>query len=156
MKLKSKAGFTYLTLMASIVIIGILTTRVTASWTMVRKVDQEAELLFRGREIVRAIESYYRYGHPGMNMFPERLEDLVGHAARPGSRFLRRLYRDPITNGDWEPILEGSGRIVGVRSKSDAEPLKKRNFPKEFKAFEGKTKYSEWHFEYNPAVNRTL
>ncbi|MBI3754824.1 MAG: type II secretion system protein, partial [Deltaproteobacteria bacterium] len=35
-------------------------------------------------------------------------------------------------------------------SKSDKEPLKKGNFPEEYKAFEGKTKYSEWEFVSKP------
>lgn len=48
------------------------------------------------------------------------------------------------------PILV-NGRLKGVHSASDAEPLKKSNFPPEFAQFEGKLRYSDWRFEFDPS-----
>lgn len=147
--MRGQDGFTYVSLMIAVVIVGILSTQVTTPWKVARRVDQEEELLFRGQAIQRAIEVYYLAAHPGMSMLPERLEDLLGPKDRPGGRFIRKLYRDPITGDDWVPILI-NGRLAGVHSASDAEPLKKHNFPADFSRFEGRTRYSDWRFEFDP------
>lgn len=152
--LRSEDGFTYLVLLASVAIIGILTTQVTFSWMKVKRADQEAELLFRGKEIMNGIELYYRSAHAGFSMFPKQLEDLVKPPSRPKGRFVRKLYKDPITNDDWVVITDRTGRVKGVRSKSDLEPQKKGNFPEEFKDFAGATRYSDWRFEYDPSTHR--
>ena len=149
----SEAGFTYLTVMAAIFIVGILTTQATAPWRTAKKIDREEELLFRGKAIRDGIEAYYKTAHAGISLFPERLEDLVEAKNGPGGRYLRKLYKDPITGGDWELIYSG-GRIRGVHSKSEEEPLKQGNFPKTLKPFENKSRYSDWIFEFDPAAPR--
>ena len=60
-------------------------------------------------------------------------------------RYLRRLYKDPMSDKDWVVSKDPTG-IISVASSSDAIPIKQGNFPKEFQAFEGKTKYSDWQF----------
>lgn len=147
---QGKSGFTYITLMFSIVIIGIAISVIGPSWKTAKKIEKEEELLFRGKEIVDAITAYYN-GFPGQKAFPARMEDLLKDPRYPTTkRYLRKLYKDPITNSDWILILDANQRIRGVKSKSEEETLKKANFPDEFKGFEGKMKYSEWVFEYSP------
>ncbi|MEK6681996.1 MAG: type II secretion system protein [Nitrospirota bacterium] len=147
---EGESGFTYLTLMFSIVIIGIGLSVIGPSWKTAKKIENEEELLFRGKEIVDAIIAYYT-GFPGQQAFPAKLEDLLKDPRYPTTkRYLRKLYRDPITNGDWTLILDANQRIRGAKSKSEEAPLKKANFPDEFKSFEGKKKYNEWVFEYMP------
>ncbi len=147
---EGESGFTYLALMFSIVIIGIGLSVIGPSWKTAKKIEKEEDLLFRGKEIADAIGAYYN-GFPGQKAFPARLEDLLKDPRYPTTkRYLRKLYKDPITNSDWILILDANQRIRGVKSKSDEEPLKKANFLDEFKNFEGKTKYSEWVFEYMP------
>jgi hypothetical protein len=64
---------------------------------------------------------------------------------------LRKLYKDPITGGDWKALpsppdpIQG---IYGVASPSSEEPFKQGNFPEVVKSFEGKKKYSDWEFVY--------
>jgi type II secretory pathway pseudopilin PulG len=136
--------------MFSIVIIGIAISVIGPSWKTAKKIEKEEELLFRGKEIVDAIGAYYN-GFPGQKAFPARLEDLLKDPRYPTTkRYLRKPYKDPITNGEWILILDAYQRIRGVKSKSEEEPLKKANFLDEFKNFEGKTKYNEWVFEYSP------
>ena len=55
-----------------------------------------------------------------------------------------------MTKEEWDKIIDKAGRIIGVRSKSEKEPLKKAGFTDEYKSFEGKTKYSEWEFISKP------
>lgn len=147
---EGESGFTYLTLMFSIVIIGIAISVIGPNWKTTRKIEREQELLFRGKKIVDAIAAYYN-GFQGQQAFPARFEDLLKDPRYPTiKRYLRKLYKDPITNSDWILILDVNQRIRGVKSKSKEEPLKKANFSDEFKGFEGKMKYSEWVFEYSP------
>lgn len=147
------SGFTYLAVMFSIVLIGLSLTGAVKQWKVIMQREKEAELLFRGDQIKHAIEAYYRAPRGGMNSYPRTLEELVKD---PGSsatkRYLRRLYKDPITNEDWGLVKDGAARIRGIHSRSEAEPIKMANFPEEYKAFEGKTKYSDWIFEFVPAA----
>jgi len=59
-----------------------------------------------------------------------------------------KLYLDPMTGKEWMLIKDASQRIIGVASTSEADPIKKANFPFDLDPadFEGKKKYSEWQF----------
>lgn len=144
-------GFTFLTVMFSIVLIGTMIGAAARQLTTVAKREKEAELLFRGQAIRRGIELYYRTSRAGFSQYPRSLEDLIKDPGSPGvRRYLRKLYADPITGGEWVLLRDGSGRVKGVRSASEEAPLKVAHFPEALKSFEGKKKYSEWLFEYNP------
>lgn len=144
-------GFTFLAVMFSIVLIGTMVGVASRQLTTTAKREREIELLFRGMAIRRAIELYYRTSRAGFSQYPRTLEDLVKDPGVPGiRRYLRKVYSDPITGGEWVLIRDGSNRIKGVRSASDEAPLKEAKFPEVLKSFEGKKKYSEWLFEYNP------
>jgi type II secretory pathway pseudopilin PulG len=146
----SAGGFTYLAVMFTLVLIGLSITGAVQQWKTVMKREKEAELLFRGDQIRKAIASYRQT--PGISNYPQKLEDLVKAPNTSATkRFLRKVYKDPMTHGDWALVKVGD-RIKGVYSKSEEEPLKQANFPDEYKYFEGKTKYSEWVFEFTPQV----
>jgi type II secretory pathway pseudopilin PulG len=153
MKLINARGFTYLAVMFSVVLIGLSLTGAVQQWKTIMQREKEAELLFRGDQIRKAIEAYYRAPRAGTNQYPRTLEELIKD---PGSsatkRYLRRLYKDPITNEDWVLIKDGATRVKGVHSRSEAEPMKMANFPDGYKGFEGKTRYSEWVFEFTPGA----
>jgi type II secretory pathway pseudopilin PulG len=108
------------------------------------KTENEEELLSRGNQIKTAIDSYFISG----GSYPESLDALLyDDRIFTFKKHLRRLYNDPITGKRWDIITDKSDKIVGVRSKSNMEPLKKTNFPEEYRSFEGKTKYYEWEFK---------
>ena len=67
------------------------------------------------------------------------------HYLRPSSLI------DPITGKEWALVKDASQRIIGVASTSEAEPLKKGNFPFDLDPtdFEAKKKYSDWQFICN-------
>lgn len=153
MKPISASGFTYLAVMFSIVLVGLSVTGAVKQWKTIMQREREAELLFRGHQIKHAIEAYYRAPRGGMNSYPRTLEELIKDPASSSTkRYLRRLYKDPITNEEWGLVKDGAARIRGIHSRSEAEPIKMANFPEEYKAFEGKTRYSEWVFEFIPAA----
>jgi type II secretory pathway pseudopilin PulG len=141
-------GFTFLAVMFAIVLIGLSISGAVQQWKTIMKREREAELLFRGDQIRKAIAAYQQT--PAIRNYPQKLEDLVKVPNTSATkRFLRKVYKDPITNEDWAFVKVGD-RIKGVYSKSEGEPLKKGNFPDDYKFFEGKTKYSEWVFEFTP------
>ncbi len=124
-------GFTYIGLLAIIVIIGISLGAAGKYWSNVMLRDREEELLYRGDQYRQAIERYYT-GLPGRPpMYPQSIDDLLKDPRTPlGKRYLRQKYKDPITGEDFEEIKDPvTRRILGVRSTSDRESLKQAEFP---------------------------
>ena len=155
-------GFTYLALLAAIVIIGITLGSATKYWSHIALREKEKELIFRGNQYRLAIESYYGSNKPGLQpTYPQSIVNLLNDSrALNSGRHLRKKYLDPITGEDFV-VIKGQKinnktvtGIIGVKSKSDDEPLKKANFSEENKAFEGKSKYSEWEFKYIPTTTK--
>ena len=145
-----QAGFTYLAVILSVVLIGVSLSAALQQWSTVMKREREAELLFRGDQIRRAIAMYYM--RPGVKKFPRKFEDLVKATDKLSTkRYLRKLYKDPMTKGEWGLVKMGAG-IRGVYSLSQETPLKKGNFPPQYETFEGKTSYREWVFQVDPAI----
>ncbi len=139
------------------IIIGIMTGIVGPSWRAASKAEKEKELIWRGHQFRNAIGLYSRsyavpQGHP--TPYPTELNDLIKDPRSAGvKRYLRQIYTDPMTGkDDWVLVLGDNGRIIGVHSASDAEPLKQDNFDLVDSDFKGKTKYSEWIFKYVPGA----
>ncbi|MDH4161235.1 MAG: type II secretion system GspH family protein [Nitrospirota bacterium] len=148
--LRTSSGFTYIALLAAIVIIGISMGAAGKYWQAVMAREKEEELLFRGNQYRLAIERYTT-AIPGRLEYPRNIDDLLsdGRTAR-GKRHLRQKYKDPITGEDFELLRDQTkgNRLIGVYSSSDKEPFKQADFPDENREFEGKTKYNEWKFVY--------
>jgi type II secretory pathway pseudopilin PulG len=152
-RIPHSSGFTYIALLAAIVIIGITLGSAAKSWQNISQRDKEEELLFRGNQYRLAIESYYNY--QSRRQFPNSIEVLLKDERSPnGRRHLRRRYQDPMTGEDFELIrdLFHGNTIKGVYSKSEKAPIKQAGFPEELKDFEGKTSYREWKFTKETAV----
>ena len=146
-RFRNSRGFTYLALLAAIVIIGISLGSAARSWQNISLREKEEELIFRGNQYRLAIERYY-LALPAKRQYPSTLEELLKDSRTPtGKRHLRQKYLDPITGKDFVLIQDPlSKRIIGVRSASEKKPLKQGNFPDELKDFEGKGQYAEWVF----------
>lgn len=146
-----QAGFTYLALLFAVATMGIGVAAVGLEWQTSRQREKEAQLLFIGREFQRAIALYYYRTPGGALEYPRSLEELLEDPRSVGvQRYLRRIYRDPITNrAEWGLVLSPDGRITGVRSLSERQPLKTGNFPEAF-PFEGRRRYADWEFVFVP------
>ncbi len=77
-------------LLASLAILAVVASMALPAWRHAAQREREAELIFRGEQYARAIMLYQRQ-LPGA--FPPDVETLVE------GRFLRRAYRDPMTEG---------------------------------------------------------
>jgi hypothetical protein len=90
----------------------LLTTMVAApSVRTERKREKEEEMIWRGKQYVRAIKLYYRKN----GKFPTSLDDLT--KPKTGSlRYLRQAYKDPMNkeDGSWRMIYVGpAGQLIG-------------------------------------------
>lgn len=148
-EIRNQKGFTYLALLAAIIIIGISLGAAGKYWQNVAQREKEEELLFRGDQYRQAIERYY-FAIPGRQQYPQSIDNLLKDERTPtGRRHLRRKYKDPVTGEDFVEIRDQlSRRIVGVFSASDKAPLKQANFSEAYQNqnFSGKEKYSDWKF----------
>lgn len=142
-----QSGFTYVMVLAAVVIVGILVEAAHLSTWRALQADREAELLFRGMAYRRAIESFYRAN----GVYPRELEDLIKDPKANARRHLRALYSDPMGKGEknpWVAVHAAGGGIAGVVSSSEGEPLKRANFPVGLERFGAAKSYQDWVFEY--------
>lgn len=170
--LGSSGGFTYITALVLVVVIGIAASRGAIVWKTAMQREKEIELISRGTQIRDALRRWYRVrvapGEsritpmnpvPGMAAgtvpSPTELKTLLKDPNLPGNvRYLRPIALvDPMSDKpdkEWVVIREG-GRIVGVKSSSEKEPIKQGNFPLDLHPadFDKKKKYSEWEFRYD-------
>jgi len=110
--------------------------------------EQEADLLAKGIEIQAALEAYTNTIKAGRVMPGEFYPLSLAELTKPPKPFLRKAYKDPMGKGDWEYLRAPNGGIRGVRSRSTAVPIKKREFPPAVRHFEGLPRYSDWVFQY--------
>lgn len=144
-------GFTYVGLMVLVAVIGIAATAVVQVGELARRRAAEAELLFVGKQYVKAFLEYELFTPEGNgSRAPGRLEDLLRDPRQPGvRRYLREVYADPVTGkADWQLVRAPGGGIMGVRSASCAETIK-RSFPDgDFMYLNGQKRYCDWTFAY--------
>jgi len=147
-RLDTQRGATYLFAMFSVVVMGLTLSLAAKQWKMVVQREQEADLLAKGIEIQAALEAYSNTIKAGRVMPGEVYPLSLAELTKPPKPFLRKAYKDPIGKGDWEFLRAPNGGIRGVRSRSTATPIKKREFPPAVRHFEGLPRYSDWVFQY--------
>ena len=149
-----QGGFTYLVLLAVIAASGAALAAMGELASHAQQREKEAELLFVGDQYRDAMRAYYERSPGGAKRYPQNLEDMLQDARLPVvQRYLRRVYRDPITGkANWGLVQAPDGGIMGVYSLSEDAPLKTGSFPTADAAFEDPavTKYSDWKFAYSP------
>ena len=150
---QSRKGFSYIGVLMVVAIVGIAMTAANRYWSTLVQREREAELLFRGHQIQAAIGSYYQNPPAGQSkQYPRTIADLLQDPRYPQKRrHLRKWYPDPLTGeNNWVLIWDAGGRIKGVHSQHEGQPLKSGNFPYDLSAFEMATSYTDWKFVYTP------
>lgn len=144
-------GFTYVGLLIAVALIGVGLAVTGEVWRTTAQREKERELLFTGDEFRRAITQYYDGTPSAAKQFPMKLEDLLRDTRYPTTRrYLRKIYRDPMTGKREWGIVRGPGdSIMGVYSLSPRPPMKRANFPPEYAAFERAESYAAWRFVYS-------
>lgn len=156
-------GAVLLMVLVMVTLLGLMAGIAGSSWQTIVQRSKEADLLWKGNQIRQAIGRYYEFSGAGtdiqtktaaktMHMFPVMLEDLLADPRTlEVTRYLRRLYPDPLTGEDWELIRSPQGGgIMGVRSTSTLKPFKQYGFSVENKNFAVQNDYASWKFVYTP------
>ncbi|HEV7801475.1 MAG TPA: type II secretion system protein [Burkholderiales bacterium] len=137
-----ETGFTYIGLLLAVAIMAVGSAAAGQVWHTTVQREKEMELQFIGGEFKQAIERYYESTPGPVKQLPPALTDLLRDPRHPTVvRHLRRMYRDPVTEGEWG-LVKQDGRIVGVYSVSDKTPMRNGALA------DGttKAKYSDWKF----------
>ena len=112
----SGGGYAMAVLLVAMSIMAVMLTVVMPVWKQMAQREKEAELVFRGEQYARSIGLFQK---KYANAFPPNLDVLVEQ------RFLRKKYKDPITNSDFVPLLQGqgtAGATPGSGSQTAARP----------------------------------
>jgi len=97
-KIGQENGYAMAALLIAMSIAAVLLTVAMPTWKQMSRREKEEELVFRGQQYVRAIRLY---GMKFANANPPSIDVLVEQ------RYLRKKFKDPITNDDFQPILAG-------------------------------------------------
>lgn len=145
-------GFTLIIALIATTIIGIGLASTGEVWSKTKQRELELDLLFVGNQFRQAIADYYERSPGGAKQYPEKLEDLLqDRRYATTQRYLRRIYRDPMTGkADWGIIPAPGGGVMGVYSQSKETPVKTANFSVLNAGFENAPTYGQWQFAYAP------
>jgi type II secretory pathway pseudopilin PulG len=158
-----------------VTLLGVGLTAAVTLWSRVVQRDREAELLFRGEAIVRALERFQQ-ARPGT--LPETLDELVE------GKYLRRAWLDPMTGAEFRILRTaapaggatsrgaGAPRPTNPAGEKEPPPAPDERDPDEtsadgmdadeatgitgvvstsdllsFRSYEGARRYNEWRFE---------
>jgi type II secretory pathway pseudopilin PulG len=89
-------------LLVAMSVMAVLMSALMPVWSHVATREKEEELVFRGKQYARAIGLFQR---KFANAAPPSIDVLVEQ------RFLRKKYKDPITNDDFQPIYANQAAI---------------------------------------------
>lgn len=144
------AGFTYLWVLFLVAFMGLGLSIASAISVTVIQRDRERALIAIGHQFRIAIGRYAESGALGdQRDYPASLDDLLKDNRTPGvTRHLRKVFIDPMTRKAEWGLLRINGRIVGVHSLSDAQPIKQTGFETIDMSFSNRQKYSDWVFSY--------
>jgi type II secretory pathway pseudopilin PulG len=92
-------------LLVALSVMAVMMTVAMPVWKQMSTREKEAELVFRGEQYARAIGLFQR---KFANAAPPNIDVLVEQ------RFLRKKYKDPITNDDFVPVLQATQTAPGA------------------------------------------
>jgi type II secretory pathway pseudopilin PulG len=152
MKRSRSRGFTFLSLLITVAITAAALAAAGGIHSQAAQREKERELLFVGDQFRQAIALYYWRTPGGAHQYPKSLEALLEDQRWPvAQRYLRRIYRDPVTGTtDWGIVEAPGGGIMGVYSKSEEPPIKSANFPARYGSFAEARNYTDWKFVFTP------
>jgi type II secretory pathway pseudopilin PulG len=95
----NELGYAMVALLVAMSVMAIMMSAAMPAWQTAARREKEAELIFRGQQYARAVAFFQRkYG----GAYPPTVDVLIQE------RFLRKKYKDPITNGDFEFVAPGA------------------------------------------------
>jgi type II secretory pathway pseudopilin PulG len=107
---RGERGYAMVALLVLMAVMAVAMTVALPAWSTLARREKEAELVFRGEQYARAIMLFQR---KYAGAFPPTVDVLVDE------RFLRKKFKDPITNDDFKTIGVGEA----VSTAQTANPL---------------------------------
>ena len=95
-------GYAMAALLVGMSVMAVLMSALLPVWSHMATREKEEELIFRGKQYARAIGLFQR---KFANTAPPSIDVLVEQ------RFLRKKYKDPITNDDFQPLYANQAVI---------------------------------------------
>jgi type II secretory pathway pseudopilin PulG len=112
----SERGYILLILMLFVALLAIAAGALAPTIAFQVRRDREEEMIHRGTQYSRAIRRYVKK----TGRYPSRLEDLEN---TNNIRFLRKRYKDPITNKDFKVLHVGEVQLTGMAGIAGAAAL---------------------------------
>jgi type II secretory pathway pseudopilin PulG len=165
-------GYAMAALLIAMTIMAIMMTVALPTWRHLAQREKEAELVFRGEQYARALTLFQNKNGPGTT--PPSIDILVQQ------RYLRKKFKDPITNDDFVPLLQaatnpgtaagpqrGAGAGTSVAAPATAQGAGRGTtgnpvggiigFTSKSKdpsilIYKGRTHYNEWQFVPAPRL----
>jgi hypothetical protein len=111
---RHQQGYAIMTVMFFLTLLVLSTILVAPNLVTDVQRQKEEEMIWRGKQYVRAIRLYYGKTHH----FPTQLEDL--YTPKTGIRFLRQAYKDPMNtvDGSWRLIYIGPNGVLMGSTKN--------------------------------------
>lgn len=149
---KRQTGATYMWLLLVVALLGTGSARVVQSWAMAAQRQKEEQLLLVGAQYRQAIASYYEATPGPHKQLPTRIDDLLRDPRfAQAVRHLRQRYVDPMTGlDDWQLVSAPGGGLLGVRSRSQASPLRRAGFEATQAHMNDADHYADWYFVFVP------
>src|SRR5262249_45288807 len=98
-QLASDRGYAMAALLVVLSVMAIMMTIAMPVWKHASRREKETELVFRGQQYVHAIGLYQRKHGPGV--LPPTVDALLNE------HYLRKKFKDPITNDDFQVLIQG-------------------------------------------------
>ena len=152
---QQQQGMVYLWALFLVFLLGLTLGKGLEVYSTLVQREKEADLLYVGNLYRQAIYTYYLSSPGYQKKFPEKLTDLLKDPRYlTNRRYLRQLYRDPMTQQAFIEVMSPEGGIMGVSSSSSKKPIKQAGFTNENNNFEQAEHYSDWQFVVQPLVPR--
>lgn len=107
------AGFVLFGVLVGVNLVGIGLLAANSLWSRVLQREREAELVFRGEAVVRAIE---RFAEARPATLPESLEQLVEE------KYLRRAWLDPFTGRPFRLLRQEGAAATAAPAEAGPPP----------------------------------
>jgi type II secretory pathway pseudopilin PulG len=163
-RIVNQRGYAMAALIVGLAIMAIVMSAAMPVWKQMAQREKEEELVFRGEQIAHAIGMFQRRS---ANAYPPNIDVLVQQ------RFLRKKYKDPITNDDFVPIAQsqpqtaqGRGAQPGQQQQGRGQPagtpapggapvggiigVTSKSPDESIRLYKGRSHYNEWAFIYTP------
>ena len=164
---RGEQGYAMAALIVGLSVMAILMTVAMPVWKQLAQREKEEELVFRGEQIAHSIGMYQRRT---ANAFPPNLDVLVQQ------KFLRKKYKDPITDDDFVPLAQTSqtgqrgaqpGQQGAAQPSRGQQPagaaapggstavggiigVTSKSTDTSIRLYKGRSHYNEWAFVYTP------